>query len=73
MTLDPTRLEQIDRWAEYVRTSNGAWKKPHSAFINAQIQKANAFWQRLAQTPEGKSKIIEIFGIKNLDAVPMVK
>lgn len=71
--MDLDRIEQIKRWAKYVRESNGAWKKPHTAFINAQIQKANAFWQRLAQTPEGKEIIIKRFGIKNLDAVPMVK
>ncbi len=40
---DAQRMEQIDRWAQYVRTSNGAWKKHHAAFINAQIDKANAF------------------------------
>lgn len=73
MTLDPTRLEQIDRWAKYVKESNGAWKKPHAEFLDAQIKMANEFWHRLAKTPEGKKKIIDIFGIKNLDAVPMVK
>ncbi|MDP2717780.1 MAG: hypothetical protein Q8P02_03485 [Candidatus Micrarchaeota archaeon] len=63
--MDPARMEQIDRWAQYVRTSNGAWKKAHSAFINAQFQKAEAFYQRLAKTPGGKRKIASIFGIQN--------
>ncbi|MBI2445809.1 hypothetical protein HYV43_05460 [Candidatus Micrarchaeota archaeon] len=70
---DYQRLEQIDRWAHYVRDSKGAWKKDHSAFLNAQIQKANAFYERLAKTPGGKEKIIRIFGIKNLDAAPFLK
>ncbi|MBI5226915.1 hypothetical protein HY994_06830 [Candidatus Micrarchaeota archaeon] len=70
---DAQRLEQIDRWAHYIRTSNGAWKKDHTAFLDAQFQKANAFYERLAKTPGGKDKIIRIFGIKNLDAVPFLK
>ncbi len=70
---DEQRLEAIDRWAEYVKTSNGAWKKDHSEFINAQFDKANAFWRRLAKTAGGKRKIIAIFGVKNLDAAPFLK
>ncbi len=65
VVMDKSRLEQIDRWAEYVRTSRGAWKKEHTAFINAQFEKADAFYRRLAQTPGGKEKIRAIFGIQN--------
>ena len=71
--MDPQRLEQIDRWAEYVKTSKGAWKKIHTRFINAQFEKSEAFYHRLAQQPGGKKKIVELFGIKNLDAVPWLK
>jgi len=70
---DPQRLEAIDRWAEYVRTSRGAWKKEHAAFINAQFEKAEEFYRRLAKQPGGKEKIIQIFGIKNPEAVSFLK
>ena len=59
--IDPQRLEQIDRWANYVKTSQGAWRKIHSEFLDAQFELANAFYQRLAQQPGGKKKIIELF------------
>jgi hypothetical protein len=63
--MDKERMKQIERWAEYVRTSNGEWKKIHSKFINAQFQKANAFYKRLAKQPNGREKIIKLLGLKN--------
>lgn len=63
--MDEQRAKQIERWAEYVRNSNGEWKKAHTVFINAQFEKANAFYARLAKTPGGLKKIADIFGIKN--------
>jgi len=54
------RLEQIDRWANYVRTSKGKWRKFHSRFINAQYEIANSFYERLSKTKRGKEKIKEI-------------
>lgn len=56
--MTPELAEQIDWWAAYVKSSNGAWKKEHTAFINAQFEKAEACYRRLAQTPGGKQKII---------------
>ncbi|MBI4360355.1 hypothetical protein HY572_01125 [Candidatus Micrarchaeota archaeon] len=71
--MNPERIQQIDRWAQYVKKSRGAWKKEHTAFINAQFEKSEAFYRRLAQTPGGKQKINNLFGIKNLNAVPFLK
>ncbi|GEM_PF-4552295 len=71
--MNPERAQQIDRWAEYVKTSKGAWKKEHAAFINAQFEKSEAFYLRLAKQPGGKEKIIRLFGIQNLNAVPFLK
>jgi len=62
--MNKDRLEQIDRWAEYVKC-NKDWKKLHTEFINAQFQKSEDFYKRLAKTKEGKKKIIELFNIKN--------
>ncbi len=67
--MDKQRTEQIHRWAKYDRTSNGEWKKIHTQFINAQFDKANAFYRRLAKQPGGKEKIIKLRGIKNLKAI----
>ncbi len=70
--IDRQREEQIDRWAKYVRESNGGWKKAHAEFINAQFDKADAFYRRLAAQPGGKEKIIRLFGVKNLEALPFL-
>lgn len=71
MDLDKER--QIDCWAEYVRTSNGKWKSIHSQFINDYVECTNAFYRNLAKTPRGKKLVIELRGIKNLEAAPMLK
>ena len=71
--MDKSRIEQIDRWAEYVRTSKGKWRRHLRLFLDAQFQIANLFYRRLAKTPEGKKKAAELRRIKNLDAAPMLK
>ncbi|MFH0713616.1 MAG: hypothetical protein V1722_04140 [Candidatus Micrarchaeota archaeon] len=71
--MDPSRIEQIERWAKHVRESNGEWKSIHSQFIDAQFQKALAFYDRLLEMPNGKAKIAELRNIKNLEAAPMLK
>ena len=37
-----------------------------NSFINAQFDKANKFIKRLLKEPNGREKIIEAYGIKNL-------
>ena len=59
-------MEFIERWAAYVRTHKD-WKKLHTAFINAQFAKHRAVLEQLRKTPEGREKIIKLYGIKNLD------
>jgi len=56
--------EQIERWAEYVKNSNGVWKAEHSSFIDSQINKANEFFEKLAKTEEGREKIKELKAMK---------
>lgn len=67
--MNKERLEQIERWAEYVKNNND-WKKIHTQFINSQFQKSNEFFKRLAKQKGGKKKITEIFGIKNKKGYP---
>lgn len=44
---DKSHVEQIERWANFVKNNPGKWKKEHTAFINAQINKANEFYNNL--------------------------
>lgn len=60
----------IERWAAYVRSSSGGWKKEHSTFINAQFAKAEAFLERLKKQEGGKEKIRELYQIKNKKGYP---
>ncbi len=52
-------MEQIERWAEYVRTHHD-WKQKMKPFIDAQILMARRFYRKLAETPEGRAKIREL-------------
>jgi len=63
MTRDKSHMEQVERWAEYVK-NNPDWKKKHTEFINAQIEIANRFYKNLAKTPEGREKIKELRELK---------
>jgi hypothetical protein len=56
---DKTHLEQIKRWAEYVK-DNSDWKKKHTEFINAQFEISSRFYKKLAETPEGREKVKEL-------------
>lgn len=61
---DKSHDEQIIRWAEFVRDNPDRWKAKHKAFIDAQILMARRFYNKLAETEEGKQKILELKGIK---------
>ena len=59
--------EEIDRWIAYMKAHPNSWKKVHTAFINAQFEKSDAFIKRLAKTKGGKEKIIAAYKIKNMN------
>jgi hypothetical protein len=56
---DKTHDEQIERWAEYVRTHDD-WKIKLKPFLDAQIIMARRFYGELGKTEEGKKKIFEL-------------
>jgi uncharacterized protein YjcR len=58
--------EEIDRWIVYMKNNPDTWKSTHTQFINAQFAKSDAFIQRLLQEPDGKEKVIQAYGIKNV-------
>jgi hypothetical protein len=54
-------IKSLDTWARYVRL-NKNWKTEHTKFINAQFEKHDKVLSKLS-----KEKIIELYGIKNLE------
>jgi hypothetical protein len=59
--------EEIDRWIKYMKENPDKWKKIHTQFINAQFDKSCRFIELLLKEPNGREKIINAYGIKNLD------
>ncbi len=64
---DKTHMEQVEKWAYYVRDNPNDWKKIHTEFINALFKKQEDFIKRLAKTKGGKEKIIKLYNIKNIN------
>ena len=54
---DKSHIEQVERWAEHVKNNPQTWKKQLKPFLDAQIIMAIRFYNKLAQTPEGREKI----------------
>ncbi len=55
---DKSHMEQVDRWALYVKTHpRSDWIKQIKPFIDSQIIMANRFYKRLAKIPQGLEKI----------------
>jgi len=57
-------IEQVERWALFVKQNPTKWKKIHTEFINAIFEKHDSFRERLLQTPNGKEKLQKLYGIK---------
>ncbi len=57
-----SHLEQIERWARFVKNNPAKWKRDHTAFINSLFAKNEEVLQRLQATPEGKEKIKKLYG-----------
>ena len=66
-------LEQIERWAHFVKNNPNKWEKEHTEFINALFEKHDQFRARLLKTPEGKKKMIELYNIKNKEGYDFLK
>lgn len=60
-----THLDQIERWARFVRDNPQSWKKIHSEFVNALFDKHLQFRERLRETSTGKEKLVKLYNIKN--------
>lgn len=71
MERDKSHLEQIERWAEYVRENPDKWKPKFKEFIDSQLIMSKRFYKKLAETEEGKEKIKLLRKIRN-DAKPNI-
>lgn len=62
---DKTHMEQVKRWARFVRDHpRRVWKKEQAALVNSQIAIASRFYSRLEKTPGGREKIRRLRGLR---------
>lgn len=58
-------MEQVERWAKFVKENPDKWRKEHTKFINALFENHYSFVDRLCKTPGGKEKLVKIYDIRN--------
>ncbi|MEK6939113.1 MAG: hypothetical protein AABX31_00140 [Nanoarchaeota archaeon] len=64
-TMREEHLQQVERWAHFVKENPTKWKKIHTEFIDAIFEKHDSFKEKLLQTPNGKEKLQLLYKIKN--------
>jgi len=57
MERDKTHMEQVERWARYVKNNPDKWKSKVKEFIDAQYIMSKRFYSKLAEMPGGREKI----------------
>ena len=50
-------MQQVERWAHFVKDNPTKWRKIHTKFINAIFQEHEQFKERILKTPNGKEKL----------------
>ena len=60
-------MQQVERWADFVKNNPDKWKKIHTEFINAQFDKHRRFVKNLLKEKDGFEKIVEIYKINNIE------
>ena len=69
----PEHMEQVERWALFVKENPTKWKRIHTQFIDSLFLNQQRVYKELSKTKEGKRTLIELYGIKNLDGYPSLK
>ena len=64
MERNKTHEEQVVRWANYVKNNPDKWKLELKPFLDSQIIIARRFYKKLAETAEGREKIIQLRSLK---------
>ncbi len=55
MVRDKSHIEQVQRWAEFVKNnSRDKWKPPINDLINSQYEIARRFYKNLEKTEKGR-------------------
>lgn len=70
MVRDKSHNDFIERWAGYMREHPDSWKKYHTAFIDAQFEKAYDVIAKILQEKDGEEKLARMYKIKNLKGHP---
>jgi hypothetical protein len=61
---DRTHMEQVERWAAFVRDNPASvWKPEQKALIDSQITMANRFYEMLEKLPGGREKARKLRGL----------
>jgi hypothetical protein len=63
---DKTHVDFIERWVEFMKNNPNKWKKIHTEFIDSQYDMHRRFLINLSKEKNGREKIINLYGIKNL-------
>ena len=66
-------LEQVERWAHFVRNNPKKWKKIHTEFINSQFEKHRKFLKKLLKEPNGLDKVVKLYGIQNAELAKAIE
>ncbi|MFH1054955.1 MAG: hypothetical protein V1744_02545 [Candidatus Altiarchaeota archaeon] len=61
---DKSHSDKVELWARYVREHPTGWRRQLNPFIDSQITKANRFYERLAETADGRKKLGKIRQLK---------
>ena len=56
--------EEIDRWVAYMKQNPTTWKQTHTAFINGQFSKQQAFIKRYKKL-KGAQAVLDLYNIQN--------
>lgn len=66
-------MDQVERWALFVKKNPAKWKKIHTSFINSIFDKHKQFKERILETPGGKEKLAKLYNIKNREGYGWLK
>ncbi len=61
---DKSHIEQVERWARYVKDNPDKWKSKVKPLIDSQILMSRRFFENLAKTNGGKQKIEKLKNLK---------
>ena len=57
-----SHIEQVERWARFVRENPTKWQKPHTQFINALFANHKRVLKELLKTEKGREKVRRLWG-----------